>query len=82
MLGSGGKVLGCPPERQTLTIVLQNCEESTVNYPTEKYLLHNFIHLFHNIVSKVIYAIQNYWMPINIINQRQRRRLFFVGLAT
>ena len=56
ILGSGEKVLRCPPERQMLTIVLQNCEESTVNYATEKYLLHDFIH-FSTIFCQRLYML-------------------------
>ena len=42
MLGIDRQVLCRPPERQTLLVVLQNCEKSAVKYSIEKPMLLNF----------------------------------------
>ena len=45
MLGIDGKVLGQPPKKQTLTVVLQNLGKSAAKHSNEKPMLLNFLNL-------------------------------------
>ena len=45
MLGIDGSVLSRPPKKQILTVMLQNCENSSVKYSIEKYMLFYFMDL-------------------------------------
>ena len=46
MLGIDGSVLSRPPKKQILTVMLQNCENSSVKYSIEKSvtLFHGFVY--------------------------------------
>ena len=44
-LGNDGKVINRPPERQILTVLLQNCKKSTVKRFIEESMLPDFVDL-------------------------------------
>ena len=53
MLETDGKVLSRPTKRQILTVVLQNCQKSTVKHSLEKPMLLNFVYLSTMLCSRL-----------------------------
>ena len=45
MVGTDDKVLSQVPQKHILTVVLQNCQKSTVKHSIEKPMLLNFLDL-------------------------------------
>ena len=68
MLGIDGSVLSRPPKKQILTVMLQNCENSSVKYSIEKYMLFYFMDLSTVFRPSLRFLMQRLTFEVGFLN--------------